>query len=478
MEQKSNIIEKTLKVPIIPDQPTFYREPNASKGRTLALKSICLYTAFGFFLDQDTFYKEEKTLRPGATYQFNDNNQIVEEKSWFKWYYSPREITFEQALEEYALLFEKITTSLLKPYHNIILPLSGGLDSRTQAAVLKGNSNVFTYSYEFAGSFNETKYAIEISKREAYNFKAYTIPKSYLWDNIEQLATLNGCYSEFTHPRQMAIYDEFKDMGDVFFLGHWGDVLFDDMHVSEELSFEQQVDKLLKGVVKKGGLELGTALWEAWGLVGSFKSYLRERVESLLSNIDIDNVNARVRAFKSLYWAPKWTSINLCIFSAHHPIVLPYYSNEMCEFICRIPERYLAGRQMQIAYIKNKAPELASIPWQDFDPCNLYNYHDYYTLKYFPFRALRKIRRLTQEKILNKKLILRNWENQFLGVENDLKLQNWLFETASFKELVPTAIVRDFYNKFKSDDPVRFSHSVSMLLTLAVWSKLFWKKDK
>ena len=70
----------------------------------------------------------------------------------------------------------------------------------------------------------------------------------------------------------------------------------------------------------------------------------------------------------------------------------------------------------------------------------------------------------------------RNWELQFLGLENERYLKRWIFETPELDELVPKQIIQDFYYRFKKVDPVKYSHPVSMLLTLAVWCKRFWKK--
>ena len=70
-----------------------------------------------------------------------------------------------------------------------------------------------------------------------------------------------------------------------------------------------------------------------------------------------------------------------------------------------------------------------------------------------------------------KKIIQRNWELQFVGKENEAALQKWLFENKSFQELIPKDLVADFYNKFTNKDAVYYSHSVSMLLTLSLFSK-------
>lgn len=450
-----------LRTPIIPSD---LAAPSAGNG-PLDLKAVAVFTALGFFLDTDTYYEQLQTMRPGFDYEVGS----LAGTARFKWHSSPRDISFEQTLEEFGALFEEISLEGIGK-SRVILPLSGGLDSRSQAAALKSCENVQTYSYGFEDSFGETRYGKRIAEAMGWAFKAYSIPRGYLWDRIEHLAVINGCYSEFTHPRQMAIFDEFDAMGDLFHLGHWGDVLFDDMGVPDGLSHSEQLEMMLKKVVKKGGLELGRALWAAWGLEGDFEEYLRSRVENLLNGIDIDNANARIRAFKSLYWAPRWTSVNLSVFADRHPIKLPYYDDRMCEFICTVPEQHLAGRRIQIEYIKRVAPELARIPWQTYDPCDLYNYEQFRSAKYVPLRASRKAGRILREKVLRKPLIQRNWELQFLGEENDQQLRRWLFENEKLSDWVPICLIEDFYQKFQTGDQVWYSHPVSALLTLSLFA--------
>ncbi|MNT98358.1 hypothetical protein D3C72_2409280 [compost metagenome] len=65
----------------------------------------------------------------------------------------------------------------------------------------------------------------------------------------------------------------------------------------------------------------------------------------------------------------------------------------------------------------------------------------------------------------------RNWELQFLGVENDRQLKQWLFENPAFTKFIDPAVVSEFYAKFTQEEAVYYSHSVSMLLTLSLFSK-------
>lgn len=451
-----------IKTNIIPTQPIFI-----GNKTNLDYKAICVYSALGFFLEDATFFEAQKALLPAHDYVL-DENKIVSKEAYFKWNYNPIERSFDKVVDEFSELFETIIEDQVRD-KKVILPLSGGLDSRTQAVALHHlKKDVTSYSYSFQNGLNESDYGKKIAKTCGFPFSDLTIPNGCLWNRIEKLAQLNGCYSEFTHPRQMAVIEELAKMGDVFSLGHWGDVLFDDMGVPDDLPFESQLDVLYKKVIKKGGLEIANQLWQSWHLEGSFEDYLRERLSSLLRKIDIpESANAQIRAFKSLYWAPRWTSTNLSVFESVEPIALPYYDNRMCEFICSVPEKYLAGRQIQIEYIKRRNPNVAKIEWQQHRPFNLYNYH----LNKFPYNLPYRVYGKLSRSINPKKFIQRNWELQFLGKQNENHLEEYFFQNEKMNEVISNEIVIDIYSKFQQKDSVYYSHPLSMLLTLSLFFK-------
>ncbi len=456
---------KTVKTNIIPIQSTFAKVEAPHK---LNKEAICVFMATGFFLDKDSYWKDEEVLRPACNHNLDEKGILIDSKPWFQWHYNPRNISFEKALEEFTELFHTIVEEQVGD-KKVILPLSGGLDSRSQAVALKTlDKNVHSYSYDFKGGYPETKIAKQIAQTCDFEFQEFHIGKSYLWNCIEELARVNNCFSEFTHPRQMAIFDEYEAMGEVFSLGHWGDVLFDGQ-TSEELSEDQQVNLIIKKIVKKGGEELASQLWEDWGLSGDFTKYLKQRIRELLKGIQIENSSAKIRAFKSMYWAPRWTAVNLAVFQEKQPITVPYFDDRMCEFICTLPEEYLADRKLQIEYIKQQNPEVAKIIWQSNKPFNLYNYDKNKSPKNLPYRMVNKLQRETKT-LLGKPYIQRNWELQFLGNENDLALKGFLF-SEELEGLVSKETTERFYKSFKTGDKVNYSHPVSMLLTLALKMK-------
>lgn len=465
-----------IRTHIIPKEQHFYHQ---STGRLfewdfdskldLDLQAICTFIALGFMLDDDTFYKEVKTGKPATEYEIDKNNIIVNENKYWQWHYSPRDSTPSEFLEAFTTLFEKFIQNQIGN-KSVLLPISGGLDSRTLFVPLKNSKNLTLASYEFEGGFSESETGRELSQCFNIPFYSQKIQKGYLWNKLEDFYKLNNCFTDFTHPRQVDAIHQWKELGDVILLGHWGDVLFDKQADSENILYNEQVAQLKKKILNPGGSELAEHLWKHWGLGGSFDSFITNRLDGLYNEINIDCPSARMRAFKSLYWAPRWTSINLSIFNQAGEIVLPYYSDEMCKFICTVPERYLEGRKIQIEYIKKYSPEVAKIPWQQYYPLNLYHYQRFKYPHYYFIRAVRRAKRILQQYYSNSPdLITRNWELQFLGEQNITELKKNLLERNKFNKLIPQTIIRKYLDKFQTE-PVKYSHPVSMLLTLAVFS--------
>ena len=129
---------------------------NVEGNLGLDKKAICVFAATGFFLDNDTYWENIKTLRPGTINQIDENDNLLSSSKWFEWHYSPRKISFEDAVQEFTDLFDKINRAALQ-HKNIILPISGGLDSRSQAvSLLPFKSKIKSYSYSFEGGFKES----------------------------------------------------------------------------------------------------------------------------------------------------------------------------------------------------------------------------------------------------------------------------------------------------------------------------------
>ena len=459
---------KEIKTNIIPSKQYFVKVKDEA---VLDKKAICAFVTTGFFLDNDTYWKNVKTLRPGTINKVDEHGYLIASKKWFEWNYQPRDITFGKVVEEFTDLFDSINAEDLQG-KNVILPVSGGLDSRSQVvSLLDSNNQINSFSYSFKGGFKESKIAKKVAKIAGFPFQEFEITPGYLWDKIDFAAQTNKCYAEFTHCTQLNVIEKFETMGDKFSLGHWGDVLFDKVTDKNLQTPEELLQHLKAKLVKPMGMDLAKDLWDSWNLDGDFESYFDARVTNLLQDIKTTNINTKLRAFKSMYWAPRWTSVNLAFYSCKHPISLPYYNDKICQFICTVPEEFLADRKIQIAYIKNKAPIIARVTWQDKRPFNLYNFHLSKMPYNLPYKIANKLKREFNA-LIGKKYIQRNWELQFLGTENTKRLKSYL-ANSNINQIISEDLVQNYTNKFYQGNQKHTSHSLSMLLTIAAFSKYY-----
>ena len=283
---------KNQQTSIIPIHQKFYNKQTneltnweVKTTNSIDLKAIASFCSLRFMLDDDTFYNEIKVIRPSTKINFNGSKILKRDKIW-EWHYSPTDKSFENILQEFTDIFEKNITRKSKG-KKILLPISGGIDSRTLFVPIKDEANLTLSSYEFEGGLNETIYGKKLAER--FDHKIYTqkIPKGYLWHKINKLKKINKCFSEFTHPRQLAVLDNWKGLGDIVLLGHMGDLLFDSQTNSNSYSYDEELKLLMNKIINPGGNELANDLWNCWGLNGTFDSYIKNRLDKLYSNINI-----------------------------------------------------------------------------------------------------------------------------------------------------------------------------------------------
>ena len=445
----------------------FLREQPISKTGSIDIRAVCVFLTTGMFLGGDTYFEDLKVAAPGTDYRVDPSGRVTNRATRFSWFSRSGSETEERG--EHLDKFEALLDRACGVAGRLVVALSGGLDSRTIAASLANSQRqVSSYSYSFEGGEDERRFGREVGGICDFRHRELGIPSGYLWDRLDRLSNATACYSEFTHPRQMAVIDAVDRMGDTLCLGHWGDVLFDGFGMPLDFSFDRLCEVAFSRFVKREGLDLANEVWREHFSDEDFETTLRNRFRSGLEQIEIEDPNARLRAFKSLNWAPRWTSVNLSIFRLAGSLVVPYYSDEMCQFICETPEPLLQNRKLQIEYIKRKSPDLARIAWQTHAPFDLYSYDKILKWQGVPARARGRLEQEWRSTTRGRR-VRYNWEGQFLGVENEARLKAWLLETQSLFDLVDKQQVIRVLANF-SRDPYANWHSVTMLLTLAVFS--------
>ena len=156
-------------IPIIPIEQTFYNK-NSNKlinwephsQYELDLSAISSFIALGFMLADDTFFREIKVLQPSTKYTIDTKKCINNLQKTWQWHYNPSDRSFDDALEEFSNLFERLIVNNIKNKH-ILLPISGGIDSRTLFVPIQDNPELILCSYEFQDGFIESEVGHKLS---------------------------------------------------------------------------------------------------------------------------------------------------------------------------------------------------------------------------------------------------------------------------------------------------------------------------
>jgi len=437
--------------------------------RSLDWPAIGGFLKFGFFLGENTYWKNTKVIGPATHLVLDEKGTVVSNTRYWQWQYEPDQtLSPDAAVKEFGEIFNEVLLEM-SSNKNLALPLSGGLDSRSTLAVLgkpdlAGSNSLFPFSYGFAENSVETRIARQLAEKRHLPIKTWTV-QPYLFDKLDQvMASVEG-FQDITQCRQAFVVDELAQNADHVLAAHWGDVWLDSMgFIGQTLPSRSELSQEILHKYQKRGSENLLALFQG-DLPANFNESLQAEIEISLEKFDlVKEKDYMVKAWKTCQWSHRWTLASIRMYQAGLFPLLPFYDNRLVDFFLRVPSYFMVGRRLQIDYIKRAAPELASVRWQ------LYN-ADLYSYKYFnswllPRRAADKLARTLR----NERVVERNWEVQFLNPQARWGLSQWLLEDGlKLHEFVSVKLLEKLLQEFFQSPDGAKGYSVSMLLTLSVW---------
>jgi hypothetical protein len=434
----------------------------AVASRQLDWYGLAGFFSWGFFPQDRTHYEVVRLLRPATCYVFDENGQLCQEKRYWQWAHEPdKGRSYEDTVAEFAAIFEEVLAGQTAD-GRIALPISGGLDSRSIVAAVTGNgrslANFWAYSYGYTAGSIETRIGKQVAQARGLPSHSYTI-QPYLFANLERVMTCVEGFQDVTQCRQAAIAGPLRQQAEVVLAGHWGDVWLDTMGLPE-----QEPPDLLESVIHK--LEKGGRTWllDNFGLQGQMAHLWEEVAANLEQYSHLNDLDFRVKAFKTDQWSWRWTTASLRMFQMAVWPRLPFYDNRLVDFFGTVPSHFLAGRRLQIDYLKRFAPDLARITWQPYQT-NLYHSQHFHAWL-VPARLLRKARRW-----LNRQpAIARNWEVQLLQGNGRRQLYDLLVRPGRpVHEFVSPTTIQSLLDAFYQRPESKSGYTVSMLLTFSTW---------
>lgn len=451
---------------------TFSPAAAAFTDRRLDWPALAGFFGFGYFPGDHTHFEGLTILRPASHIILDERGKLVSANRYWVWRHCPnRDRSYDETVDEFGRVFETVMTEVFQE-KRLAFPLSGGLDSRSTAAVVHpgdhASTNIWAYSYGYSADSVETGIAGRVAAKRGMPFRAFTI-QPYLFDDLARVLAWTEGFQDITQPRQAFVRDEIATRADTLVAALWGDVWLDDMGLAGLPAGSMDPEALtafaLHKVEKKGRSWLLDTLCcpnlPGMDIKDLLSGYVRSELEQLG---DLEEQDFRVKAFKIEQWSFRWSLAPVRVFQSAAWPRLVFYDTRLADFFATVPSEYLPGRRMQIDYLKRRAPDLARITWQVYD-ADLYHYTGYHTWQ-LPRRIIKKAMRM-----LNRKPVLqRNWEVQFLNPAGRKGLEHHLTRPGlRLHEFVSPARVKDLLDTFHARPDASNGSIISMLFTFSAW---------
>lgn len=448
----------------------------AASRRALDWVGLTGFFGLGFFPQDCTYLEGLRILRPASHYVLDECGRLIHQERTWEWRHAPdHKRSYDETVAKFAQVFHQALDEASQA-GRLAVPISGGLDSRSTVAAitrperpLPAALSLWAYSYGYTDDSVETRIARQAARARGLPFQVYTI-RPYLFEQIERLLAWTEGFQDLTLVRQAFVRDEIAARADSLIAALWGDVWLDDMGLAgkppQEPGEAVVVQHALAKMRKRGGDWLLERL-AAPQLPGTTPAeLLRDLAQQEMAPLaHIADPDFRVKAFKTEQWSFRWSLTPIRVFQSAAQPRLVFYDARLADFFCTVPSQYVAGRRLQIDYLKRYSPDLARIPWQVYD-ADLFTYQHFNTWL-LPRRALKKAWRV----ITRQKVIERNWEVQFLCQVGRRGLQEWLLRPGlRLHAFVSPGALSELLDEFYRAPltPGR-GYAIAMLLTFSAW---------
>ena len=446
----------------------------AASSKILDREAVGGFFSFGFFLDDKTYWVDLRIIKPATHTILDQHGRLLSERRTWTWSYTPdSHLSYENAIVEFGKIFETVVRDQVRD-QAVALPISGGLDSRSTLIPLTtqdrdGAKSLIPFSYGYGEDSVEIAIAKKLAQKRHLNLKTWQI-QPYLFEQIEHLTAVLEGFQDFSQPRQAFVVEELGHRASHVLAAHWGDVWLDDMGFMDapnQISNSVLAKKLLHKFTKRGSDLLLNVFTNV--LPSALKGVLERQLEQSLAELtNIDEMDFKIKAWKTQNWAFRWTLASLRAYQIGLFPILPFYDHRLADFFSRLPTSYVADRKLQIDYLKHYAPELARVKWQPYD-ADLYHYQHFKSWL-LPKRAVKKLGSV----LSGEKIIQRNWEVQFLNPKGKLGLQDWLLSPGlNIHSLVPRENLEIFINELYKLPDAANGYAASMLLTFSAWLEAY-----
>jgi hypothetical protein len=427
------------------------------------------FCAFGFHPADRTAYEDVRILRPATHVAFDGAGaRVAEERTW-DWTHDPDHRASDDDLVDAFAETWRATLSRQADGRRVVVPVSGGLDSRTVLADLvapDGTSpaaEVRAFTYGWGQASQEIAIARRVAAARGLAATEVVVGR-YLFDRLDDVVGAVEGFQALSVSRQAGASDVLASLGDRVVGGHWGDVWFDTTagRGAPSSSPGDLVEPAFRTFAKRG---------RAWLLDHVCRPHLGGRdPEDLLREVlraelerlpDLGDPDLQLKALKTEQWSFRWTLASTRAYHLARPTLLPFYADDVVDLFLRVPSERLAGRRLQIAYLRRHHPDLARVRWQDTGSSLLDRWWEP------PLALARRAVAKGVRTARRRPVVERNWEVQYLTGDGPARLRRLLLDGGRTPAGVDEHDLRSFVDRFLAAPDPATGYAVDVLATLA-----------
>ena len=346
---------------------TFARAVAAGGDGTWDWEGITGFCALGFFPGNRTWWTDVRIVRPATWLVLDLDGAVVSERRWWTWCYEPVEREMGALVEEIDGVLSDVLRDEVRG-RRVVVPLSGGLDSRTVAAVLgpgsaarAAASEVQGLTYGYGDRSVETRIGMAVGGASGIPTRSMRVGP-YLLDRVAEVVAATEGFQAPSFARQAGVAAELAEMGDAVVGGHWGDVWFDTAGGSGGAT--DLVGVAMSKFHKRGGEWLLRHVC-AQAIEGDPAERVRAMIADELDLIpDLGDDDMRLKALKTDQWSFRWTLASMRAYRLAVPTLLPFYDDRLADLMLRIPSGMHRGRSLQVELLTRRHPDVARVRWQ------------------------------------------------------------------------------------------------------------------
>lgn len=339
--------------------------------KTLRKDAIVEFFLFGYLLGDKTFFEHILQLPPASILEISKKG-IKHTKYWDYEYdeeYDAR--PKDELIDELGALWQRAVERRIKKDEKIIIPLSGGLDSRAiLAAALRctAKDNIITFTFGEKGSFD-----FEIGRMVAEKAGVRNIPLEAEKKDFEEqynisMVDIEGMV-DATPYFAISGYKVMEKYGNTLYSGYMGGEIMGS-HISskmlnKKLKSEQDYIEAKSIIIERHRLkdlkDIRVLFNPSYINIENFK-YSFERTLDVLKQINNEDMANYCAIWDYKHRQDKYISFCMFRYVESFNFSTPFLDNELIDFMLKMPPELRLDEKMYKSMLLKKYPELFELP--------------------------------------------------------------------------------------------------------------------